>query len=1006
MTTRNSPFRRPWVWAAVILTLFKLWLTRGQGVWAIGNAAYDDQLFVNLARHVLRGEWLGPYNELTLAKGPFYSLFIAGVFTLGIPLFLAQQMLYAGACALFARALRPAIASPWARLAIYTLLLWNPMSFDGSSMGRVLRQHIYGPLGLMIFAGLIALYLRRAEPARRKTPWALLLGLAGGAFYLTREETVWFAPSVLLLAGAYLHGAWKISRAAALRATGWLGLSLAVAGTPVLVVSALNYRYYGWFGTCELRSSSFQDAYGAMLRVRVGPELPYVPITREARQAMAAVSPHFASVQAQFNAGVARGWADASAFLTKLPPEQEQIGGGWMIWALREAVAKAGHHHTARQALAYYRKLAREINQACDDGRLPAGPARSGFVPDWRAEQTGPFVQTVIDFTDYVVRFGRFGARTPASTGSPEELDMFRGVTRERLSPPEGELDRVGAAQYMFNLWKVDTLQRIGKALRPVLLGLWGLALIVALTRTAQMIWRRQWTYPLTVAAAAAGACMASILIHAMIQITSFPVLTISSFAPIYPLLLVFVVAVSWDAATAWFGPAATSSEAAITRDPAPVPSPAPAQSTRLLRALPWLAGLAALAPFLIWHRQFRELFWFGDDLFLLDQMAEMGLRAWITHVFSENFVPLFKLLWGGAALGFGGSYMAMLWLLWLTHALNTFILGRLLLRAGFPWYSALATQLVFALTPANLETLGWSVQWSAMLATSFLLLALWWHEEHLDEPRILSWRLHVPLLLLSAASACSFSRGVLTGAVLALGLTLPALLRNWRTAARTLPGALLCLIPAVAVALTIMFCSSGNFQKMDGHWGDALLFGASYFLLNPVHLLLGGATVHPAPLLLFALAKVALLVVVLQSARGRVLQLLLLLLAFDLGNAVLIGVGRYHTGFFAAMSSRYQYSSLLATLPFLTLLPAVLRNRLPSFRYRRWLAAAGLSVIVGYCLLGWPAELADFTGWRGTELRRLMAAPATPDPAVRVPALEFMHIERAKALQRTFDLH
>ncbi len=46
------------------------------------------------------------------------------------------------------------------------------------------------------------------------------------------------------------------------------------------------------------------------------------------------------------------------------------------------------------------------------------------------------------------------------------------------------------------------------------------------------------------------------------------------------------------------------------------------------------------------------------------------------------------------------------------------------------------------------------------------------------------------------------------------------------------------------------------------------------------------------------------------------------------------------------------------------------------------------------------------FVPWRGTELRRLMAAPPSTDPADRVPALEFMHVERAKALARGFHLH
>jgi hypothetical protein len=34
------------------------------------------------------------------------------------------------------------------------------------------------------------------------------------------------------------------------------------------------------------------------------------------------------------------------------------------------------------------------------------------------------------------------------------------------------------------------------------------------------------------------------------------------------------------------------------------------------------------------------------------------------------------------------------------------------------------------------------------------------------------------------------------------------------------------------------------------------------------------------------------------------------------------------------------------------------------------------------------------------------MQAPAETDPNVKVPALEFMHVERAKALVRAYHLH
>lgn len=998
---------RLWLAVAVAMTAFKLWLSRGQGIFAIGGAAYDDRLFLDLAQYLTRGEWLGPYHELTLAKGPFYSLFIAAVFKVGLPLFLAQHLFYAAACALVVVALRPAITSAGARLAIYALLLWNPMTFDAPSMGRVLRQHVYGPLGLMIFAALIALYLRRAASGRAQLPWATLLGLAGAAFYLTREESIWFAPAVLLLAGAYLHGSWKISRATARQAAGWLALALVVASVPVLAVCYKNKRHYGWFGTCEFRSTEFMDAYGAMLRVKVGPELPYVPVTREAREAIAAVSPAFAAVQVELSKDIARNWAGASAHVTNQPAEAEQVGGGWMVWAFREAVTRAGPHESARVVLARYRQIAQEINAACDDGRLPAGPRRSGFMPPWRQAQTDGFVRAAGDFLDFVVRFSRFSARPLPSEGSEEELVLFRDLTGERLSPRAGELDVVGAAEYLLNLWKVGVLQQTGKALRPVLLTLFAVAQLLALVQVARAAWRRQWTFPLTVAAAAWGSCAASILGHAMIQATSWPVLTISSFAPIYPLLLLFIAAVFWDVVATWpshwprFAPAVTA--------PPPVPPPAAPVGplTPAQQLLPWLGGVAALLPFLLCLGEFQKLYWFGDDYLLLDQMTVMTPLEWTTRVFAENFVPLFKLLWSAGVMGGGGSYLAMLGVMWITHAFNTVFLGLLLRRAGFPWFAMVATQLVFALTTANLETLGWATQWSAVLATGFLFLALWWHERTHVLTGILAWKRDLPILLFAAASACSFSRGVMTGAVVSLGLLLPAIIaRNHRGFLASLPGAILCLIPAIAVGLLIKLNSTGNHQQMAGHWGEALIFGGSYFLLNPGHLVFGETSLHPLVLLFVAGAKIALIVAALRLARGRVLHLLLLLLAYDLGSAVLVGIGRYHTGFLASLSSRYQYSSLLATLPFAMLVAANLLDRLPLGRHRSWVPAALVVLLGAWCLRAWPVDLPGFTSWRGTDVRAYIEAPATSDPAARTPALDFMHVERAKALRRTYNLH
>jgi hypothetical protein len=56
--------------------------------------SHDDLLFLRLARSILDGEWLGPYEQLTLVKGPFLPLFLAASAKLGLPFLLSQEVLY------------------------------------------------------------------------------------------------------------------------------------------------------------------------------------------------------------------------------------------------------------------------------------------------------------------------------------------------------------------------------------------------------------------------------------------------------------------------------------------------------------------------------------------------------------------------------------------------------------------------------------------------------------------------------------------------------------------------------------------------------------------------------------------------------------------------------------------------------------------------------------------------------------------------------------------------
>jgi hypothetical protein len=433
-TRKGSPGTRMAL-AGCGLVAFKLWLVSAQPVYAIGDAGHDDQLFLQLANHLLSGDWLGPYSQFTLMKGPLYPLFIAGVFLLGIPLFLAQHLLYAAACGLVAGALEPLVRRRALRAAVFAVLLFNPITFDGERTMRVARQDLLPALVLLIVAGLVGFHARCGGPKRRLVPWAALTAAALPAFWLTREEGVWMLPCVVLLWGAAGLRVWldrKPDRAARL---GLLASPALFWAAAVAAVAAVNGRYYGIFTTCEFRQAEFRDAYGALNRVEPAHWRPYIVVPRETRERIYGASPAFAELRPYLEGPVGEDWARVSQGVTHLPPTEREIGGGWFIWALRDAVVDAGHGSSGTEAMAYYARLAREVNAACDRGVLRAGPRRSGFLPPLRREHLAPVLAAARRAAEFLFYFNDMGAGVPPSQGAPENLRLFSDLTRGRLSP-------------------------------------------------------------------------------------------------------------------------------------------------------------------------------------------------------------------------------------------------------------------------------------------------------------------------------------------------------------------------------------------------------------------------------------------------------------------------------------------------------------------------------------------------------------------------------------------
>ena len=430
----------------VLLSLFKLWLVTALPLTAYGTASYDDRLFLNLAdafihwlssfartgdwSTLFHGGWLGDYNRLTLVKGPMYPLWVAFCFVDGAPLLFGQQVLYILAGITLVLALRKFITRPWLLLLLFIFYLFCP-----ATMTRVTREGIYPALAVFVLSGYIGIHANHREKLSKMFPWSLLSGLALSAFWLTREEGVWIMPLVVLLLAYTLLSTYRTFRfsSESLKRALPCVLPLLVLLVVLNAVALMNWLHYGVYTTVEMKSKSFLSAVGALQRVKHPHWRSYIPVPREVRRSIYKVSPAFKELQPFLEGDACEKWEIISC--AALPKTCGDIAGGWFVWALRDAVSFAKYYTGGAKAEAYYKRLAEEINTACEDGRLDCLAERNTIMPPLRRAYIRPVIKRFFKIAEHLFEFTHDPTGEDPSTGPEESLAIFRDLTREKPAP-------------------------------------------------------------------------------------------------------------------------------------------------------------------------------------------------------------------------------------------------------------------------------------------------------------------------------------------------------------------------------------------------------------------------------------------------------------------------------------------------------------------------------------------------------------------------------------------
>lgn len=361
--------------AFALIVVVKLWLVSEIRILPL-NAPHDASNFLEHAKSILLGQWFGPYDQLTLIKGPVFPLYLAAVQELGVPLPLAHQLLYAFASLVAVTAAAPLIRNGYARITLFAVLLFNPFTY-ATLAWVTYRSQLTESLALIALACAFAIFVRRAAPVAALLPWFIGLSVSFAAFWLTREEGIWLVPALLLLLAAYAWSARHGSRLEGFARLSPLALPPLTLLAAIASIAIINGRAYGWYTTVEPQAPEFVSAYNALARIDV-PSVYRVPVPRAARALAYRVSPAAAELKPSLDGPNGNKWARVSCESWNVCGD---IGGGWFMWAFRDAVAAAGHYSSGAAARTFYRDLAAQLDAACNAHAIACRPKRGTLVP-------------------------------------------------------------------------------------------------------------------------------------------------------------------------------------------------------------------------------------------------------------------------------------------------------------------------------------------------------------------------------------------------------------------------------------------------------------------------------------------------------------------------------------------------------------------------------------------------------------------------------------------------
>lgn len=392
--------------AIILLAIIKQLLVANIPITPYPNQLSDDDMMVEMAKSIRAGNWLGEYSSNTLVKGPVFPIILAIINYFGFSYIGAMNFIYTISCIYFIYTIKDIFRTKKSLFVIYTVLLFNPVSYAWWTLQRVYRNGITLAQVLVIISSLFAVYRRRDESIKKMLPFSIIGGIALASLWLTREDGIWILPFTIVVILLTLI---LIVIKSKKQQMNWkeLGSRVVVTILPIIIlfcslhaVRFVNYMNYGVYVYNEINDGYFGKVIKTIYSVKTDENIEYVTATRQKINLLYENSETLNSIKAELEESL------DSWDLCDRNPEDTQVEDGWFWWALKGAAENAGMYENAEKSNEFYKKVYEEINLAIKDGKIDTQSTMpSNLMSPWKNEYFVSLPKTMLKTACYIVNF-------------------------------------------------------------------------------------------------------------------------------------------------------------------------------------------------------------------------------------------------------------------------------------------------------------------------------------------------------------------------------------------------------------------------------------------------------------------------------------------------------------------------------------------------------------------------------------------------------------------------